>query len=152
MIDKAKENAVKYGFKNVDFRKGEIEDLPVESNSVNKIISNCVVNLATDKAQVFREALRVLKPEGRMYISDIVLLEELSEEIRTNPELISGCVSNAMLRDQFLELIESCGLKYNIIEEDREISKKQYKGIALESLKLEIYKPAAVVVDSTTKV
>ncbi|MFH1391452.1 MAG: arsenite methyltransferase [Candidatus Diapherotrites archaeon] len=140
MIKRAKENSKKYGYKNTEFRLGEIEKLPVEDNSIDVIISNCVINLSPDKEKVFREAHRVLKENGKMYVSDIVLLEELTKEQRENDELISCCVGGALLKEEYLKKIQSSGLKAKILNEDKEISKRQYNGLALESLKLEITK------------
>lgn len=90
MVEKAKENARKYGFTNVDFRLGEIEKLPVEDNSIDVIISNCVINLSTDKQAVFNEAFRVLKHRGRIAISDILKKGEFSESIKQNEAAYSG--------------------------------------------------------------
>lgn len=140
MLEKARGLASKYGFKNVEFRKGDIEDLPVESESIDVIISNCVINLAPDKSKIFKEAYRVLKKTGKMYVSDIVLLEELTCKQRTDEKLIAGCVGGAVLKDKYLDIINSAGFKYKILHEDKEISKTQYNGINLESLKVEIYK------------
>ena len=140
MIEKAKENARNQSYKNVEFKLGDIEDLPLEDNSVDVVISNCVVNLAPDKLKVFKEAHRVLKEGGRMYLSDIVLLEPLSEEQRGDEELIAGCVGGALLRDDYLRIIEDAGFKVKILAEDKEISKRQYQGIPLESLKVEAVK------------
>ncbi|WP_342435490.1 arsenite methyltransferase [Paenibacillus sp. FSL L8-0436] len=96
MISRARENSVKGKFMNTEFRLGEIEHLPVADNSVNVIISNCVINLSPDKQQVFREAYRVLQPGGRLAISDIVTTAELPPEIKNNlDELYSGCISGA---------------------------------------------------------
>ena len=140
MIAKATENAKKFGYENVEFKLGDIDDLPIDSNSVDVIISNCVINLAPDKSKVFKEAYRVLKNNGRMYLSDIVLLEELSEEQRNNEELICSCVGGALLKDDYLKIIKDSGFNYKILNEDKEISKTQYKGVNLESLKVELYK------------
>ncbi|MCR4336091.1 MAG: arsenite methyltransferase [archaeon] len=140
MINRAKENAEKYGYKNVEFRLGEIEELPIEDNSIDVIISNCVINLSAYKEKVFREAKRVLKEKGKMYVSDIVLLEELTKEQRENEELIACCVGGAILKEEYMQKIQDAGLKAKILHEDKEISKTQYNGIALESLKLEITK------------
>jgi len=141
MIAKARENAKRYGFSNVEFRRGDIEELPVEDNSIDAIISNCVINLAPDKLKVFREAHRVLKRGGRMYVSDIVLLDDIPEEMRMNEELITGCVGGALLKDHYLAKIEEAGFTVRILEEDLEISRQQYQGIPLESLKVEAVKP-----------
>ena len=136
MVDKAELLAVKYGFTNVEFRLGDIENLPVESGSVDVVISNCVINLAPDKSKVFREAYRVLRSGGRMYVSDIVLLEELSAEQKNDPELLCGCVAGALLKDDYVRKMELAGFEVEILAEDKEISERQYGGIALESLKL----------------
>ena len=106
MIEKAKENAEKQGIKNVEFLLGEIENLPLKDNSVDTIITNCVINLTPDKAKTFSEACRVLKPGGRIYLSDIVLLEELSEEQRNDKDLLSGCVAGALLKEDYLDKIK----------------------------------------------
>lgn len=140
MLDKARSLADKYGFKNVEFRQGDIEDLPVEDESIDVIISNCVINLAPDKLKVFKEAYRVLKKTGRMYVSDIVLLEGLTAEQRKDEKLIAGCVGGALLKEDYLKVTKDAGFKYNILGEDTEISKTQYNGINLESLKVELYK------------
>lgn len=140
MIDKAKKNAEKLNYKNVDFRLGDIENLPVQDNSIDVIISNCVINLAPDKSRVFAESYRVLKESGKMYVSDIVLLEDISDEIKSNEELLAGCVGGALLKDDYLKIAEDAGFKVKILSEDKEISKRQYQGIPLESLKIEAKK------------
>ncbi len=95
------------------------------------IISNCVINLAPDKLKVFKDAYRVLRERGRMYISDIVLLKELSESQKNDEGLLSGCVAGALLRDDYLKKIEKAGFKVKVLSEDKDISERQYKGIAL---------------------
>lgn len=140
MIDKARKNAQKYGYANVEFRLGDIENLPVENGSVNLIISNCVINLAPDKSKVFAEAYRVLSKEGKMYISDIVLLKELSEEQRGNEALIAGCVGGALLKDDYLKIVKKAGFKVKILSENKSISKEQYQGAPLESIQIEAQK------------
>ncbi|MDP2709046.1 MAG: arsenite methyltransferase [bacterium] len=140
MITRAKENAEKYNCNNVEFRLGDIEELPVKSDSIDVIISNCVINLAADKSKVFNEAFRVLKKGGKIYNSDIVLLENLSDEQKGSDELIAGCVGGALLRDEYLKIIKDAGFKVKILSEDTDISKKQYQGIPLESLKIEATK------------
>jgi SAM-dependent methyltransferase len=140
MIEKSNNLAKEYGFKNVEFRLGDIENLPVKDGSVDIIISNCVINLAPDKAKVFKEAFRVLKKTGKMFVSDIVLLEELTKEQRNNNELIAGCVGGALLKEDYLNAIKKAGFNYKILDEDIDISKKQYNGINLESLKVELSK------------
>lgn len=142
MVNKAKLLAAKYGCTNVAFRLGDIENLPVESESVDIIISNCVINLAPDKTKVFNEAQRVLRKGGRMYVSDIVLLKELSHEQRNDPALLSGCVAGALLKEDYICKMEIAGFEVKILSEDKEINERQYQGIALESLKLVATKKA----------
>lgn len=120
MIDKARENCRKGGYKNVEFRLGEIENLPVADNTVDVIISNCVINLSPNKKRVFEEAFRVLKPGGRLMISDIVLLKELPKAIKENEQAYVGCISGAVMKDQYLELIKNAGFQdVKVVEETR---------------------------------
>ena len=140
MIQKSREIAKKYHYDNVEFRMGEIDNLPIDDNSIDIIISNCVINLAPNKLNVFREAYRVLKKNGKMYVSDIVLLGELTEEQRNDKELIAGCVGGALLKEDYLNIVRESGFKVKILSEDRDISKKQYEGMPLESLKIEVSK------------
>lgn len=111
MIDKARRNALRSKYKNVEFRLGEIENLPVADNTVDTVISNCVINLSPDKGRVFSEAFRVLKPGGRLIVSDIVLSKKLPRTIENNVEAYVSCVSGAVLRDEYVELIEQAGFK-----------------------------------------
>lgn len=111
MVDKAMKTAEKHGYKNVEFRLGEIENMPVEGNSVDVIISNCVINLSPDKKQVFNEAYRVLKPNGRMHISDIVTEGKLPTNILKNLDAWAACVSGAMEKKEYLKTIEEAGFK-----------------------------------------
>jgi len=111
MIEKARDNAKKNSVENVEFRLGEIENLPVEDNSVDVVISNCVINLSADKPRVFREINRVLKPGGRVAISDIALLKELPRNIQESIEAYVGCVAGAMLVNEYKKLVEESGLK-----------------------------------------
>jgi ubiquinone/menaquinone biosynthesis C-methylase UbiE len=118
MLDKARENARKGKYGNVEFRLGEIENLPAADGSVNVVISNCVINLSPDKKKVFEEAFRVLKPNGRLLVSDIVLLKELPEIIRKNVQAYIGCVAGAEMKNKYLRIIEEAGfLKVKVIEE-----------------------------------
>jgi len=111
MIDRARENARKGNYTNVEFRLGEIENLPAADNSVDVVISNCVINLAPDKSRVFKEAFRVLKPGGRLMISDIVLLKELPGTVRESIEAYISCIAGAMMKDEYLKTIENSGFK-----------------------------------------
>lgn len=118
MLDKARENAKAGNFENVEFRLGEIEHLPVADNSVDIITSNCVINLSPDKKAVFSEAYRVLKPGGSLMISDIVLLKELPDVVLNSIEAYVGCVSGALLKDEYLRLVSEAGFQeVNIISE-----------------------------------
>ena len=119
MLDKARENARKGGFDNVDFRLGEIEHLPVADNSVDVIISNCVINLVPDKRAVFNDAFRVLKPGGRLMVSDIVLLKELPDAIKESVSAYVGCLAGAMMKDQYIGAIHSAGFARVEITEEK---------------------------------
>jgi arsenite methyltransferase len=111
MIKKAEENAKKGGYKNVEFRLGEIENLPLEDESVDVIISNCVINLSPDKGRVFREAYRVLKPKGKMMISDIVTDKKLPDEIRKSFSAWADCIGGALVKSDYLDAIAQAGFK-----------------------------------------
>jgi ArsR family transcriptional regulator len=140
MIEKARMNAEHYGYKNVEFKQGDIEDLPIESDSVDVIISNCVINLAPDKSKVFKESYRVLKNTGKMYVSDIVLLGELTEEQRNDEDLIAGCVGGALLKEKYLSIVRNIGFNFNSLAEYEDIRKQHYNSLPVESLRLEITK------------
>ncbi len=129
MLDKARANAAKGGYANVEFRKGEIEHLPVADKAVDVIISNCVINLSTDKAQVFSEAFRVLKPGGKAFISDLVLLEPLPESVASSVGAYVGCVGGAMQKDEYLGLIRDAGFS--------EVKVVQESNYPLEAFSLE---------------
>lgn len=109
MIDKARENAAKGDYPNVEFRLGEIENIPAADNSVDVIISNCVINLSPKKKRVFEEALRVLKPGGRLMVSDIVLLQELPDSLKNSVEAYAGCIAGAVMKDEYIDSIKKAG-------------------------------------------
>jgi len=111
MIAKARENARKGDYKNVEFRLGEIEKLPAEDNSVDIVISNCVINLSPDKEKVFKEAFRVLKPGGRLMVSDLVLLKELPESVKNSEAAYIGCIAGAMLKKDYINAARKAGFK-----------------------------------------
>jgi len=111
MLDRARENARKGGYDNVEFRLGEIENLPMADNSADIIISNCVINLSPDKERVFSEAFRVLKPGGRLMVSDIVLTRELTADIRGSIQAYIGCVAGAVLKDAYLGAMAQAGFR-----------------------------------------
>lgn len=116
MLSKARNNALKGKFSNVEFRLAEIEYLPVADESVDVIISNCVINLSPDKPQVFREAFRVLRPGGRLAISDVVATVELPQEMRNDPALVAGCMGNASLIQDLEAMIKAAGFENVRIE------------------------------------
>ncbi len=116
MLSKARNNAEKGNFKNVEFRLGEIEYLPIADETVDVIISNCVINLSPNKEQVFKDAFRVLKLGGRLAISDVVATVELPEEMRNDQALIAGCMGNASLIDDLKQMIKAAGFKHVAIK------------------------------------
>jgi arsenite methyltransferase len=111
MINKANANKLKLGFTNVEFKLGEIEQMPVENESIDVVISNCVLNLVPDKAKAFGEIYRVLKSGGHFTISDIVVSGELPENIKKAAEMYAGCISGAMLKDEYVNTIVKSGFK-----------------------------------------
>jgi SAM-dependent methyltransferase len=120
MLERARENAKKTGMTNVEFRKGQIEELPVEDRSVDAIISNCVINLSPEKDRVYREAYRVLKPGGRLMVSDIILERPLPEKILNAIDAYIGCVGGASLRSVYLETISKAGFsEVRVLREGR---------------------------------
>src|SRR5579862_4934124 len=121
MIERARVNAEKLGFNNVEFRQGDIEKMPVSSNVADVIVSNCVLNLVPNKNGVFQEIFRVLKPGGHFSISDIVLVGELPEKIRKTAEMYSGCVTGAIQKQQYLEIIQQTGFKDLAIQKEKAI-------------------------------
>jgi arsenite methyltransferase len=111
MLDRSRENARKGSYENVEFRLGEIENLPVGDHQVDVIISNCVINLSTNKKRVFEEAFRVLKPGGRLMISDMVVLKELPEFLKNSAEAYVGCLSGALLKDEYIKTLRASGFQ-----------------------------------------
>ena len=122
MIEKARANAEKLSFHNVEFRQGDIEQLPVSSNVADVVVSNCVLNLVPNKQAVIKEILRVLKPGGHFSISDIVLKGELPAKWKEVAELYAGCVSGAIQKQVYLALIEAAGFKNIILQKDKPIN------------------------------
>lgn len=120
MIEKSTRNAKTGGYANVEFRLGEIEKLPVSGNSVDMIISNCVINLSPAKDKVFKESFRVLKPGGRLMVSDIVLLKDLPDFVKKSITAYVGCLSGAIMKDEYVETIKSAGFSdIKILEENK---------------------------------
>jgi SAM-dependent methyltransferase len=121
MIERARNNAEVKGFNNVEFRQGDIENIPVTANAADVIVSNCVLNLVPNKDGVFKEIFRVLKPDGHFSISDIVLVGELPANIKNTAEMYAGCVAGAIQKDEYLQLIEANGFKNITIQKDKAI-------------------------------
>ena len=121
MIERARNNAEVRGFNNVEFRQGDIENIPVTANAADVIVSNCVLNLVPNKDGVFKEIFRVLKPDGHFSISDIVLVGELPANIKNTAEMYAGCVAGAIQKDEYLQLIEANGFKNITIQKDKAI-------------------------------
>jgi SAM-dependent methyltransferase len=164
MLEKARANARKGGYDNVEFRLGEIENLPVADSSVDVIISNCVINLSPDKIRVFEEAYRVLKKGGRLMVSDIVLLNKLPDFVRESVAAYVGCISGAILKKDYINTIEGRGFReVRIVDEtlfpidcmendptaqkiikDRKITPEEINNIenAAVSVKISAIKPA----------
>jgi SAM-dependent methyltransferase len=109
MLSRARELAADNGFENVEFRLGEIENLPAADGSVDVIISNCVINLSPEKQRVFREAFRVLRPRGRLVVSDMVATAELPDVMRSDPNLYTACIAGASLIDDVEAMLEEAG-------------------------------------------
>lgn len=126
MIEKAKENAKKGKYTNVEFKKGDIEALPIDDKSVDVIISNCVINLTPNKAKVFQEAYRVLKKGGKLMVSDVVLTKPLPEELKNDKDLLVGCISGAILKQEYLDLLKQAGFSKVTIHKETPAFLKDY--------------------------
>ena len=150
MLSRARDNAHKGDYRNVEFRLGEIEHLPVADDSIDVIISNCVINLSADKTQVFREAFRVLRPGGRLAISDIVTTAELPEQARQDLALYTGCIAGASLIDELETMLTAAGfadIRIQPKDESRAFIREWAPGRRVEdyvvSATIEAVKPAA---------
>ncbi len=122
MIEKARLNVDKLGYNNVEFREGDIENMPVNDHTADVIVSNCVLNLVPDKEQVVKEIFRVLKPGGHFSISDIVLVGDLPEALRQDAEMYAGCVSGAIQKSEYMNYIKEMGFENIIIQKEKMIS------------------------------
>ena len=122
MIEKARENTEKLGFNNVEFRFGDIEKLPLTANKADVVISNCVLNLVPDKMQAFKEIYRILKVKGHFSISDVVLDGKLPPKLEQAAEMYAGCVSGAIQKQEYLDIINSCGFKNISIQKEKKIN------------------------------
>lgn len=121
MIEKARTNAEKLGFNNVEFRQGDIEKIPMTANAADVVVSNCVMNLVPDKPKAFSEVYRILKPRGHFSISDIVLVGELPEKIKSAAEMYAGCVASAIQKEDYLKIIENSGFKNISLQKEKAI-------------------------------
>lgn len=122
MIQKARHNAEVRGFNNVEFRQGDIEKMPVTANTADVVVSNCVLNLVPNKDGVIKEIYRVLKPDGHFSISDIVLVGELPAEIQSAAEMYAGCISGAIQKEEYMQLIEKNGFKKITLQKEKPIT------------------------------
>jgi ubiquinone/menaquinone biosynthesis C-methylase UbiE len=121
MIEKARKNAEVRGFNNVEFRQGDIENMPITSNVADVVVSNCVLNLVPNKHAVFQEIFRVLKPGGHFSISDVVLVGALPNALKETAEMYAGCVSGAIQKQVYLELINANGFENMTIQKEKPI-------------------------------
>jgi ubiquinone/menaquinone biosynthesis C-methylase UbiE len=140
MISRARENARRGSYGNVDFRLGEIENLPVGDSSVDAVISNCVINLSPDKGRVFAEAYRALKPGGRVMVSDIVLTRELPEEIMNSVAAYAGCVAGASRKAEYLAKVKAAGFEDVEIVSEVHMGSGELEG-AISSVNVRALKP-----------
>jgi arsenite methyltransferase len=122
MIEKARINAEKLGYNNVEFRQGDIEKIPVSANTADVIVSNCVLNLVPDKMNVFREIYRVLRPGGHFCISDVVLIGDLPDALKHDAEMYAGCVAGAIQKEDYLNLIQATGFKNILVQKEKTIN------------------------------
>jgi ubiquinone/menaquinone biosynthesis C-methylase UbiE len=122
MVEKAKLNAEKLGYANVEFRQGDIENMPLAGNIADVVISNCVLNLVPNKAQAFAETFRILKKGGHFSVSDIVLVGELPEGLKESAEMYAGCVAGAIQRDEYLSIIQQTGFSAITIQKEKRIT------------------------------
>ena len=121
MVVKAKANAENLGYTNVEFRQGDIDNMPVAADVADVIVSNCVLNLVPNKSKVFKEMYRVLKPGGHFSISDIVLVGELPDSLKKDAEMYAGCVAGAIQKEAYLELIQTGGFENIVLQKEKSI-------------------------------
>ena len=151
MIAKANINKAKLGYQNVEFIHGDIEEMPIESEQIDVVISNCVLNLVSDKAKTYREIYRVLKPQGRFSISDIVVNGPLTKEISNVVELYAGCISGAMVKENYIEAIRAAGFKdLSIVKEKSIYLPDEFLGKYLSTAALAEFRQSGVEILSIT--
>jgi len=136
MVARAKENARKGGHANIEFKLGEIESLPINENSIDVVISNCVINLSPDKEKVFKEALRVLKPGGRLMVSDLVLVKDLPDNIRKSVELYIGCIAGAVKKEDYIRYMKIAGFEdIKILDETGYLKEDAVVSVKISAIK-----------------
>ena len=151
MIAKARANAEKLGFNNVEFRFGDIENMPLSENVADVVVSNCVLNLVPDKARAFAETFRILKPGGHFSVSDIVLKGELPEGLRGSAEMYAGCVSGAIQKNDYLSIVKEAGFKSLKLQKERKITiPDEILSVYLNSREQEKYRSGELGVYSIT--
>lgn len=151
MIAKARANAEKLGYNNVEFRYGDIEHMPVNENVADVVVSNCVLNLVPDKAKAFAETFRILKPGGHFSVSDIVLKGQLPEGLRTSAEMYAGCVSGAIQQDEYLQVVQQAGFRGIKLQKEKKITiPDEILSVYLSTPELEKYKSGELGIYSIT--
>jgi arsenite methyltransferase len=151
MIDRARTNAEKLGFNNVEFRLGDIENMPLNSAMADVVVSNCVLNLVPDKVRAFNEVYRVLKPGGHFSVSDIVLEGDLPESFRASAEMYAGCVSGAIQKDDYMKIIDTTGFEDIIVQKERKITlPDEILSVYLSASEVEKYKTSKFGIYSIT--
>jgi ubiquinone/menaquinone biosynthesis C-methylase UbiE len=151
MIEKANNNNAKLGYKNVEFRIGDIENMPVADNTADVVISNCVLNLVPDKKKAFKEIYRTMKPGGHFSISDVVIKGELPKAIKSAAEMYAGCVSGAIEKDAYLKIIKDCGFKKVTIFKEKKIEiPDETLGEYLDEKAMKKFKTSETLISSIT--
>ncbi|MBX2962839.1 MAG: arsenite methyltransferase [Cyclobacteriaceae bacterium] len=151
MIEKARTNAEKLGFNNVEFRYGDIEKMPVTANVADVVVSNCVLNLVPNKKKAFEEMFRVIKPGGHFSVSDIVLQGELPEGLQKSAEMYAGCVAGAIQQEEYLQLINAAGFENATVQKERKINiPNEILSIYLTDSEMEKYKSGTLGIYSIT--
>lgn len=151
MVEKARANAEKLGFNNVEFRIGDIENMPVSANVADVVVSNCVLNLVPDKVKAFSETFRILKPGGHFSVSDIVLKGQLPEALRQSAEMYAGCVSGAIQQEEYLNVVKQAGFTAIKLQKERKITiPDEILSVYLDSRELEKYRSGELGIYSIT--
>lgn len=151
MIERARQNAAKLGYTNVEFRYGDIESMPIADSFADVVVSNCVLNLVPDKTKAFSETFRILKPGGHFSVSDIVLRGDLPEGLRTSAEMYAGCVSGAIDKDAYLDIVSKAGFQAVSVQKERKITvPDEILSVYLNEREMEKYRSGELGVYSIT--